>query len=312
MPPPRPAPDRLPLREKLCYGFGDLASCLYWQTFMMYLIYYYTDVFGISALAAAVLLGPSRFIDAFFDPLVGLVADRTETRWGKYRPFLLWVCVPFAAVGVLAFTTPGAATARHLDAALGGGVRFALGLLARGGGGLAHLGRSLHWSWLAGASGGLASGADALRHEVAGRLVWALLTYNGLMLLYTTINIPYTAMLGVMSPDPRERTSLSSIKFVGAYLGGNILISFGLLKLVQVLGGADAAAGWQRAFLVIGAVAIACFVITFANTRERVRPPQAQRTSVGRDLRDLVTNGPWLVLLAATLAFILFVAARSS
>ena len=68
-------------REKISYGFGDLASVLYWQTFMVYLTYFYTDVFGIAALAAGTMLGLSRSMDAFFDPVMGMIADRTETRW---------------------------------------------------------------------------------------------------------------------------------------------------------------------------------------------------------------------------------------
>ena len=62
--------EKLSFREKASYGFGDLASCLYWQTFMLYLTFYYTDVFGLSALAAAALLGLSRSLDAFFDPIM--------------------------------------------------------------------------------------------------------------------------------------------------------------------------------------------------------------------------------------------------
>ncbi|HTX65540.1 MAG TPA: MFS transporter [Opitutaceae bacterium] len=247
--------DRLPLREKFCYGFGDLASVLYWQTFMVYLTYFYTDVYGIAALAAGTMLGLSRATDAFFDPIMGMIADRTETRWGKFRPFLLWFCVPFAVTGVLTFTTP----------AFGG----------------------------------------------TGKLVWAWLTYNALMLLYTAINIPYTAMLGVLSPDPNERTTLSSVKFVGAYAAG-MIISASLLPMATRLGAGNDARGWQRAFVLVGCAAVVFFLITFFNTRERVRPPAAQKTTVWRDLGDLLTNGPWLILLATTITFILFVAVRSS
>src|SRR5882724_9751219 len=91
---------KLPLREKICFGFGDFASCLYWQTFMVYLAFFYTDVFGLTAAAAATMLGISRILDALFDPIVGMIADRTTSRWGKFRPYLLWGCVPFATMGV--------------------------------------------------------------------------------------------------------------------------------------------------------------------------------------------------------------------
>jgi GPH family glycoside/pentoside/hexuronide:cation symporter len=253
-----PASERLGMREKFSYGFGDLASCLYWQTFMQYLTIFYTDIFGIAPLAAGAMIGLSRSMDAFFDPVMGMVADRTNTRWGKFRPYLLWFCVPMAVMGVLTFTVPDLAT--------------------------------------------------------PGKLIWAYVTYNALMLIYTAINIPYTAMLGVISPNPNERTALSSIKFVGAFSGG-IIISATLLPMAKVggwLGATTASRGWQMSFVIFGIVAVASFLITFFNTRARVRPPRAQRTSVLRDLGDLLTNGPWLVLLATTITFILYVALRSS
>ena len=248
-------PQKLRLSEKISYGFGDLASVLYWQTFMVYLTYFYTDVFGIAAVAAGTMIGLSRSVDAFFDPVMGMVADRTQTRWGKFRPYLLWLCVPFALMGVLTFTVPD--------------------------------------------------------YAASGRLVWAWVTYNALMLLYTGINIPYTAMLGVITPDANERTTLSSVKFVFAFSAG-MIVSATLLPMSKILGGGNDARGWQLSFVVIGVAAVIFFLITFFNTRERVLPPPTQKTSVLQDLRDLVTNGPWLILLATTITFILFVAVRSS
>lgn len=246
---------RLPLREKLSYGFGDLASVLYWQTFMVYLTFFYTDVFGLGAAAVGTMLGLSRSLDAFTDPVMGMLADRTTSRWGKFRPYLLWLCVPFAVAGVLTFTVPALSP--------------------------------------------------------SGKLAWAWVTYNVLMVLYTAINIPYTALLGVITPNAKERTSLASIKFVFAFAAG-MFVSATLLPMAKTFGGGDVARGWQLCFVVIGAMAIAFFLVTFAGTKERVLPPPAQHSSVVRDLRDLFGNGPWLVLLAATLTLILFVAVRGS
>ena len=252
------AEEKLSLRERWSYGFGDFASCLYWQTISVYLAIFYTDVFGLSALAAGAMLGLSRSFDAFFDPVIGMIGDRTRSRWGKFRPYLLWVCVPMAVVGFLTFTTP-------------------------------HFGEH-------------------------GKLIWAYVTFNLLMLIYTTINIPYTAMLGVISPKPAERTSLSSIKFVGAFAGG-IVISATLLPMAKVggwLGATKVQTGWSMSFLLIGIVAIISFLIVFFNTRERVQPPKNQQTSVLKDIGDLLSNRPWLVLLATTMMFIFFVALRGT
>jgi glycoside/pentoside/hexuronide:cation symporter, GPH family len=253
-----PSTERLTMREKFSYGFGDLASCLYWTTISSYLLIFYTDIFGISAIAAGTMMALSRTSDAFFDPVIGMLSDRTRSRWGKFRPYLLWGCVPLALAGFLTFTVPD--------------------------------------------------------FSEKGKLIWAYLTFNALMLIYTTINIPYTAMLGVISPNPNERTSLSSIKFVGAYAAG-IIVNATLLPMAKVggwLGATTVQHGWQMSFAIYGVASIIFFLTVFFNTKERVLPPKAQKTSLGKDLGDLVTNKPWVVLLVATITFILFVALRGN
>ncbi len=173
---------KMPFREKAFYGFGDLASVLYWQTFMLYFTFFYTDVFLIPAAAAATMFLVSRLWDGINDPVMGMIADRTKTRWGKFRPYLLWLCVPFAVVGALTFTVPD------------------LGPM--------------------------------------GKLVWAYVTFIVIMMLYTGINIPYTALLGVISADSKERTTVSSMKFIFAFAAG-IIVSASLLPMVKYFGKGD-------------------------------------------------------------------------
>lgn len=246
---------KLSFKEKISYGFGDLASVLYWQTFMLYFTYFYTDVFVIPAAAVATMFLISRIWDGVNDPLMGIIADRTKTRWGKFRPYLLWLCVPFAIVGVFTFTVPN--------------------------------------------------------FGATGKLIWAYVTFNAIMMLYTAINIPYTALLGVISADSKERTTVSSVKFIFAYAAG-IIISATLLPMAKKLGGGNNAHGWQLSFVVYGIAAVIFFLITFKGTRERVQPPKTQKSSVKKDLYELITNGPWLIILATTITFILFVAVRGS
>lgn len=173
---------KLSFKEKAFYGFGDLASVLYWQTFMLYFTYFYTDVFIIPAATAATLFLVSRIWDGINDPMMGILADRTKTRWGKFRPYLLWLCVPFAVAGVFTFTVPN------------------IGPM--------------------------------------GKLIWAYATFNALMMLYTAINIPYTALLGVISADSKERTTVSSVKFLFAFAAG-IIVSATLLPMVKYFGKGD-------------------------------------------------------------------------
>ncbi len=246
---------KLSFKEKISYGFGDLASVLYWQTFMLYFTFFYTDVFLIPAGAAATMFLISRIWDGVNDPLMGIIADRTRTRWGKFRPYLLWLCVPFAVVGVLTFTVPD--------------------------------------------------------FGPTGKLVWAYITFIAIMMLYTAINIPYTALLGVISADSNERTTVSSVKFLFAFSAG-IIVSATLLPMVKALGDGNDARGWQLSFIIYGIAAVIFFLIAFKGTRERVQPPKNQQSSIKKDLYELVTNKPWLILLATTITFILFVAVRSS
>jgi GPH family glycoside/pentoside/hexuronide:cation symporter len=98
--------EKIGLREKIGYGFGDAASSMFWKIFGMYSLFFYTDVFGITAAAAGTMFLVARLWDSFFDIFVGIMSDRTKTRWGKYRPYLLWFAVPFAVMGVITFYTP--------------------------------------------------------------------------------------------------------------------------------------------------------------------------------------------------------------
>jgi len=246
---------KLPLTERVCYGFGDLASCLFWQTITLYLLFFYTDVFGLAAVTAGVMIGASRLFDAFFDVVIGMTADRTQSRWGKFRPYLLWMAIPLAVSAVFAFSTP-------------------------------NFGDS-------------------------GKLVYAYITFILFMFMYSAINIPYTALLGVISGDPIERTSASSFKFIGAYLGG-FIVSATALPLVMHFGKGNDAKGWQMTLAVYGVAAVILFFITFLSTHERIQPIAKEKTSVIRDLGDLTQNVPWMLLFAVTVLFILFVCIRLS
>lgn len=241
------ATERIPLREKICYGMGDLAGNLYWNTFGTYLLFFYTDVFGISAVAAGTLFLIAWLLDGAMNPVMGIIADRTETRLGKFRPYLLWISIPLTVTGVLTFTTP------HL--------------------------------------------------APEGMLVWAYATFVPIMILYAVYSVPYSAMLGVISPNPAERTSLVSIKFIFSY-AGSMIIGGSLLPMARALGGGNAARGWQLSFVVYGVAFMILIGFAFFGTRERLQPIPLGKTSVIHDLRDLSRNRPWLILALLIIAYI--------
>ena len=94
------------LSEKIGYGMGDMSSSMFWKIFSYYLPIFYSDIFQLTLAQTATLMFVTRIWDTVSDPMMGVIADRTETRWGKYRPYLLWFAAPFAIAGVLLFTTP--------------------------------------------------------------------------------------------------------------------------------------------------------------------------------------------------------------
>lgn len=98
--------EKLSIKEKVGYALGDTAANLIFQTMVMFQLVFYTDTFGISAISAGTILIVVRVFDAIFDPIMGIVADRTKTRWGKFRPWIIWTAIPFGVMGFLTFVTP--------------------------------------------------------------------------------------------------------------------------------------------------------------------------------------------------------------
>lgn len=262
------------LSEKIGYGFGDMSSSMFWKIFSYYLPFFYSNIFGLSLAHAGTLVLVTKLYDAVSDPVMGLIADRTNTRWGKYRPYLLWIAIPFAVAGVLAFFTPQ-------------------------------------------------TDNYTFKH------VYAYVTYILMMTVYTAINVPYGAMLGVMTDDSREKSVFSSFRMFFAFIGSFIAMgSFEpLLKLRQSIVGtlpaewtlADSTpADWTIAVSVIGIVCAVLFILSFLMTRERVteaemakepvkeNSDETAKTSVAEDLKALVANGPWWMLLGGGIAILLF------
>lgn len=245
-----------PLREKIGYGFGDMASSMFWKVFSYYLPFFYANVFGLSLIDTGVLLLVTRIWDAVSDPMMGAVADRTKTRWGKYRPYLLWVAAPFSICGILLFTTPD-------------------------------------WGY-------------------AARLIWAYVTYILMMTVYTGINVPYGAMLGVMTDNSQEKTVFSSFRMFFAY-GGSFIALFAwdpLCRMFQDGFGFSLQSSWQFAMIVIASCCFILFLLCFRLTREQLTTVSA--ASLGKDLKALVTNKPWWLLNGASLCFNLFNTVRGA
>ena len=247
---------KLSIGEKVGFACGDLASNLYFQTFMTFMPIFYTDIFGLTTGTLFWMFLLSKIFDAVNDPIMGMLADRTNTRWGKYRPFILFGAIPFGIMGILTFTTPD--------------------------------------------------------FPYAYKVIYAALTYNAVMMLYTLVNVPYCSLMGVMTSNTADRTVLSSYRFVGVFIG-QFIAFYCVGILPRILGGSNVATakGYQITMIILSVAVIILLYITFFSAKERVYPPKGQKNPMGRDLKDLILNRPWLMIGSATFFQLIFIAIYS-
>jgi len=241
-------------KEKIAYGLGDTASNIIFQTVMLFLTFFYTDIFGISPAVVGTLFLVVRVIDAVTDPIMGALTDATHTKYGSYRPYLLWLAIPFAVISVITFTTP--------------------------------------------------------EMDDTNKIIYAFVTYTLLMLVYTAINIPYSALGGVLSGNPNERVSIQSYRFVFGMLGG-LLVTSCTLPLVTWFGNGNNEMGYQLTMLVMSCLGVMLFLICFRYTKERVSNPP-HKLSLKTQLHVLWQNQPFKILCMAALVLLTSMVLRTT
>ena len=235
---------KLSIIEKIGYSLGDLAANLVFQTLVTYLAYFYTDIYMLDANDATAIMFTVGTVAAFgFNPIVGAIADRTNSKWGKFRPWILWTAVPLGLVSVLAFSTPDFA--------------------------------------------------------YKGKVIYAVITYTLLLLLYAASNLPYSALSGVITGSMKERNSISSYRFV-AVMFAQFFVQVFMLPIINYAGDGDKAVGIEIVMSWLAIIGTVMLLITFVTTRERVVPSKEQKSTVSDDLRDLISNRPWIIMLVLT------------
>ncbi len=271
---------KLSFREKLGYGLGDTACHFSWDMAGMFLFFYLTDVFGISAAAAGAIMLGARVWDAVSDPLIGIISDRTNTRYGKFRPYMIWFAVPLGVSLVLLFTTPD--------------------------------------------------------FDENGKIIWAAIMYLLLSTTYTAVNLPFSALSGVMTADSDQRTELNQYRFFLGFIGmfivsftmvfknnlivGDVLqyaqsvnlplealsfireFNWGEARLLDDSGDLrdvivqNERAAFQTIAIVLAIVGTVLLVISFLSTKERITPPENQESNLGEDLKNVFGVKAWLIL----------------
>lgn len=230
---------------RFSYAASDVAGQLLFCWIMWYLPYFYTDVYGLSAAAVGTILLVARWVDAIDAPVWGIIFDRTRSRWGKSRPWFLWLSAPFAVFGVLTFLTPD----------------------------LGH----------------------------TAKVIYAALTYIACNVLYTGINTPVTSILSALTPDSKERVTLTTYRMFGSKLGV-LIVNLTGLTLVAQLGGGDDRKGFLLAVPIFAVLSLLLFLFAFRNLKEVV-PNEMKPQPILGTFGALRGNWPWFIIFASSFLF---------
>lgn len=239
--------------ERFSYGCGDFGCNIIYTAMSAFLMLYYTDYAGVNALAVGTIMMFSRIFDGVSDIIMGVIVDRTHSRYGKARPWLLRMCVPFAVSGILLFSVPS--------------------------------------SW-----------------APTPKLVYVFISYNLVStVIYTAINVPYSALNALMTQDPYERSVLSIFRNLLA-TAGTLTINLCTLPLVEYFG--DNVGAWTKTFCVFGVLAVAAFLINFFGTKERVKPAGAEGGKTENvpflvGIKALLRNKYWIMMTGMLALFFL-------
>ncbi len=242
--------DKLGMLEKVSYGFGDLASNFVWGMTTSYLLFFYTDIFGISAAAVGTLFLITRIWDAINDPIMGIIIDKTHTKHGKARPYILYLIIPFAIVSVLTFITPD--------------------------------------------------------FSDTGKIIYAYVTYFLLGMIYTGINLPYGALMPLMTRDSAEKSQLGSFRMMGLAVGSIAVAAF-TLPLVDFFGNGNQQLGFPITMALYSVIATILFMFTFKFCKERYTEPIDTKNPVKlrKAATNMFKNQPWLIVALNSLIYFL-------
>jgi GPH family glycoside/pentoside/hexuronide:cation symporter len=214
---------------------------------------FYTEYFGISATVAATMMVIVRILDVVLSVFIGTVTDRKTTKYGRFRPWILYGVVPFCVMGVITFYTPD-------------------------------LSESM-------------------------KIVYAFVTFLIFALLYSVVNIPYSALMGVISEDPKERTSVSAYRNIFMQIGAFIVWTtlFTTVSFFQTTYNTTPQTAFSSVVAVYAVIALIALLCTFFFTRERVVPVKEEKNRLLDDVKDLLSNKPWIMLTIAGIMLLVFV-----
>lgn len=242
---------KLSFWEKVSYGTGDFASNIMWGVVGSFLLYFYTDVALIPVAATGTLMLISRVLDAFIDPVIGGFIDRTNSKWGRTKPYIMFGIIPFCVFFILSFTTISASD--------------------------------------------------------SAKIMYAYLTYIIAGLLYSVVNIPYGALMPLMTRNVDEKAQLASFRMLGMALG-NILVTALTMPLVNMLGNGNQQRGFLLTTILFAVIGFVSFMIITKNCKERYLEASTashEKTSMAKTYKDAFKNAPWVT--SVVFAFLMFI-----
>nr|WP_085986725.1 MFS transporter [Massilia timonae] len=231
---------KLSTLEKVGFGAGDMALNVVISSMMLIITFFYTDIYGLRTADLAALFVAVKVVGALADLAMGQVNDAVLTRWGRYRPWLLLLALPYGLSVFLVFSTP-------------------------------------EWNY------------DA-------KLVWAYASYILMTLMTAGVGIPYISLISGLTSDPQQRLSANGYRLFFAKVGA-FMVTIVVPILADAWGGANPAAGYQAAMVLMAAVGVLLFAFCFFTTTERV-VHKVEKQPLTEQVRLLLKNDQWLILCA--------------
>lgn len=245
--------DKLSFLTKFAYGGGDFASQLMWSLAGSFLIVFYTDKVGLAAGTVSLIMLGARIFDALNDPLMGALQERTRSRWGRFRPYIIWGTPVLAVFCVLTFTAPDFSS-------------------------------------------------------MAARVAWAAVTYVGLGVAYTVVNLSYGALSTVMSRKSDQRLALTSYRMIGTNLGAVLLSAISMPLIIRFSGVGDGQSttvfGYTMVALIMAVIAVPLFYLVAATCKEVITPVNEDKVPLRQTLKVVLTN-KYILLVFSGFLFIM-------
>lgn len=307
---------RLSITEKVGYSLADGAAQFVFLTMVNYQAGFYTDAMGIHAADASWLVLIARLWDAFFDPMMGFIADRTRTRWGRFRPWILWSIIPWALFMVLAYTVPPFRSywATYLYALI---TNVALMTIYS-------MNNTPYSALMAVMTGDQKERTNLSQYRFITAMIGQLIVGGFTLAMMNSLGGPLP-----LPPTEKAKEQLASMQQAATQPA--LTMPFALspeaaAKPPEKWVLADTPAmteyrqlkrdhdsrGWPRTMMIFAVICVVCFLITFMTTRERLTRIETQRTPIRMDMRMLIRNGPWIVMFLVTVTHYILVGIRGS